>query len=108
MQEVQLDSKIKLLDSPGIVFATGNDNSVSLKNAVRISAISDPITPANAILQRVSKQQMMEMYDIPEYNTPEVKNKTSFFFIIPIFYFRSFIIRKQNAQVGSKKVECQI
>lgn len=73
MQEVQLDSKIKLLDSPGIVFASGNDNSVSLKNAVRISALSDPITPANAILQRVSKKQMMEIYDIPEYNTPEVR-----------------------------------
>lgn len=74
MQEVQLDSKIKLLDSPGIVFAAGNDNSASLKNAVRISAISDPVTPANAILQRVSKAQMMEMYDITEYNTPEVRN----------------------------------
>lgn len=73
MQEVQLDSKIKLLDSPGIVFASGNDNSVSLKNAVRISALSDPITPANAILQRVSKKQMMEIYDIPEYSTPEVR-----------------------------------
>lgn len=79
MQEVQLDSKIKLLDSPGIVFATGNDNSASLKNAVRISAIIDPITPANAILQRVSKHQMMEIYDIPEYNSPEVTNTTNMF-----------------------------
>lgn len=72
MQEVQLDSKIKLLDSPGIVFTSGGDSSISLKNAVRISAISDPITPANAILKRVSKHQMMEIYDIPEYNTSEV------------------------------------
>lgn len=71
MQEVQLDSKIKLLDSPGIVFALGNDSSAALKNAVRISALSDPITPANAILQRVSKPQMMEIYDIPEYGTSE-------------------------------------
>ncbi|XP_057653289.1 guanine nucleotide-binding protein-like 3 homolog [Diorhabda carinulata] len=71
MQEVQLDSKIKLLDSPGIVFTSGNDSSASLRNAVRISALTDPITPANAILQRVTKQQMMEMYDITEYSTPE-------------------------------------
>ncbi|XP_028134415.1 guanine nucleotide-binding protein-like 3 homolog [Diabrotica virgifera virgifera] len=71
MQEVQLDSKIKLLDSPGIVFASGNDSSASLRNAVRISALSDPVTPANAILQRVTKQQMMEMYDVTEYSTPE-------------------------------------
>ncbi|EGI71165.1 Guanine nucleotide-binding protein-like 3-like protein, partial [Acromyrmex echinatior] len=40
MQIVQLDSKIKLLDSPGIVFASSDENSddtsVALKNAVRI------------------------------------------------------------------------
>lgn len=74
MQEVQLDSKIKLLDSPGIVFASGSDSTASLRNAVRISALSDPITPANAILQRVTKNQMMEMYDIAEYSTPEVSS----------------------------------
>lgn len=68
---MQLDSKIKLLDSPGIVFAQGNDSQASLRNAVKVSAISDPITPANAILQRVPKQQIMEIYDIPEFNSPE-------------------------------------
>ncbi|XP_018576032.1 guanine nucleotide-binding protein-like 3 homolog [Anoplophora glabripennis] len=71
MQEIQLDSKIKLLDSPGIVFASGSDSSASLRNAVRISTLQDPITPANAILQRVTKQQMMEMYDVTEYSTPD-------------------------------------
>lgn len=73
-QVVQLDSKIKLLDSPGIVFAAGNDSHASLRNAVKVSALTDPITPANAILQRVSKQQMMELYDITEYQSPEVIN----------------------------------
>lgn len=71
MQEVQLDSKIKLLDSPGIVFASGSDSSACLRNAVKVSALEDPIVPANAILQRVTKQQMMEMYSINEYNTPD-------------------------------------
>ncbi|KAK4876229.1 hypothetical protein RN001_012651 [Aquatica leii] len=71
MQEVQLDSKIKLLDSPGIVFSSNSDASSSLRNVVRISSLTDPITPANCILQRVTKTQMMEMYQISEYNTPE-------------------------------------
>jgi len=71
VQEVQLDSKIKLLDSPGIVFSSGSDASSCLRNVVRVSALSDPITPANAILQRVSKQQMMELYDISDYQTPQ-------------------------------------
>ncbi|KAF2905753.1 hypothetical protein ILUMI_00430 [Ignelater luminosus] len=71
MQEVQLDSKIKLLDSPGIVFSSGSDETSCLRNAVRVSSLSDPITPANAILQRVTKQQMMDMYDITNYDTPQ-------------------------------------
>nr|CAH7755874.1 unnamed protein product [Callosobruchus chinensis] len=71
MQIIQLDSKIKLLDSPGIVFATGNDAGAALRNAVNISSLSDPLTPANAILQRVSKNQIMEMYDVSEYSSPE-------------------------------------
>lgn len=72
MQVVQLDTKIKLLDSPGIVFASGSDSSASLRNAVNITKLSDPITPANAILQRVSKPQMLQLYDITEYKTPDV------------------------------------
>jgi nuclear GTP-binding protein len=64
MQAVQLDSKIKLLDSPGIVFASsqGGSNSdavAALKNAVRTDSLSDPIVPATAILQRANKQQVL-------------------------------------------------
>jgi nuclear GTP-binding protein len=64
MQAVQLDSKIKLLDSPGIVFASSlggahSDAVVALKNAVRTDSLSDPVTPATAILQRANKQQVL-------------------------------------------------
>lgn len=75
MQVVQLDSKIKLLDSPGIVFATSDeksdDMSVALKNAVKIQALKDPFTPATAILKRVSRQQIMELYNMQEFSTPD-------------------------------------
>ncbi|GAB1862097.1 Guanine nucleotide-binding protein-like 3-like protein [Camponotus japonicus] len=75
MQIVQLDSKIKLLDSPGIVFATSDeksdDTSVALKNAVKIQALKDPFTPATAILKRVSRQQIMELYNMQEFSTPD-------------------------------------
>ncbi|KAK9877050.1 hypothetical protein WA026_016079 [Henosepilachna vigintioctopunctata] len=71
VQEVQLDSKVMLLDSPGIVFASGSDNVSALRNAVKISSLIDPITPASAILSRVSKQQMMELYDLTTYDSPE-------------------------------------
>ncbi|XP_011311746.1 guanine nucleotide-binding protein-like 3 homolog [Fopius arisanus] len=74
MQTVQLDSKIRLLDSPGIVFvddSTGDDSSVALKNAVKIQSLKDPFTPASVILKRISKKQIMELYDMPDFQTPE-------------------------------------
>ncbi|CAH1405445.1 unnamed protein product [Nezara viridula] len=75
MQEIQLDSKIKLLDSPGLVFAkeagSETDAVVSLRNAVKVEAIADPFVPATAILQRVTKDQMMQQYAIGDYDTPE-------------------------------------
>ncbi|CAK9831884.1 Guanine nucleotide-binding protein-like 3 homolog [Anthophora retusa] len=75
MQAVQLDSKIKLLDSPGIVFTNPGENtdesSVALKNAVRVQSLKDPYTPATAVLKRVSKPQLMEMYNIQEFSTPD-------------------------------------
>lgn len=75
MQEVQLDSKIKLLDSPGIVFANSDGKSdatsVALKNAVKIQALKDPFTPATAILKRISREQVMELYDMQDFSTPD-------------------------------------
>jgi len=70
MQEVQLDSKVKLLDSPGMVLASGNmtDSGVALRNAIKVDTLDDPVTPVEAILQRCPKQQMMLQYHISEYN----------------------------------------
>lgn len=72
-QVIDLDKKIKLLDSPGIVFATNRSHDASsvLKNAVNVHTIADPLTPATAVLQRADKRQMMLLYNLPEYDTPE-------------------------------------
>ncbi|XP_011877644.1 PREDICTED: guanine nucleotide-binding protein-like 3 homolog [Vollenhovia emeryi] len=74
MQVVNLDSKIKLLDSPGIVFAKSDENSddiAALKNAVKIQALKDPFAPASAILKRISRQQITELYNMQDFSTPE-------------------------------------
>lgn len=40
MQEVQLDKHVKLLDSPGIVMATGDSDAATiLKNCVKVGVI---------------------------------------------------------------------
>lgn len=76
MQEVELDSKIKLIDCPGIVFTqTKNDSDQitanTLKNAQRVSDVKDPFKVAESILQRASKNYFCRLYDISEYDTPE-------------------------------------
>ncbi|XP_060078214.1 guanine nucleotide-binding protein-like 3 homolog, partial [Ylistrum balloti] len=69
MQEVQLDKHIKLLDSPGVVMATGaSDMSVILRNCVKLETLEDPVGPVEAILKRCSKEQMMLHYRLPDYS----------------------------------------
>jgi len=66
MQEVQLDSKVKLLDSPGLVMAGGNRNdaNVALRNAIKLENLEDPVTPVIAILARVPRNHLMLQYNI--------------------------------------------
>lgn len=76
MQEVELDSKIKLIDCPGIVFAQSKNtdqqlSSNILKNAQRVSDVKDPFEIATNILKRASKMYFCQLYDVTEYNTPE-------------------------------------
>lgn len=75
MQEVELDSKIRLLDSPGIVFTQANRGDQAsaniLKNAQRVTDVKDPFTIAETILQRASKSYFCKLYDISEYDTAE-------------------------------------
>lgn len=74
-QEVELDSKIKLIDCPGIVFTQAKNadqiTSNVLKNAQRVSDVKDPFKVAESILQRASKNYFCRLYDITEYDTTE-------------------------------------
>lgn len=74
MQEVELDSKIKLIDCPGIVFANSGNNQnmpAVLKNAQRVGDVKDPFTVAESVLKRASKEYFCKLYDITEYDTFE-------------------------------------
>ena len=61
MQEVYIDSKIKLLDSPGVVLPGGNvsDGVAALRNAVKIEQLTDPLKPVEAIYNKCSKSQVL-------------------------------------------------
>lgn len=73
MQEIHLDSKIKLLDCPGIVLPgkDADDATAALRNAIKIEDLEDPITPVDAILARANKSQLMIHYRLPAFKTTE-------------------------------------
>lgn len=78
MREVKLDSKLKLIDSPGIVFPNiekgkkkvDEQARLVLLNAIPPKQISDPIPAVNLLLKRLSAtpalhSKMLEHYGIP-------------------------------------------
>ena len=68
MQLVQLDKHIKLLDSPGIVMATGDtDSATILKNCVKVESIDDPVPTVDAILRRCTKHKVHEQTTVSNY-----------------------------------------
>ena len=70
-QEVQLDRHVKLLDSPGIVFATaaqpGGEAAAALRNAIRVERLEDPLPAVGEILARCRPETLMELYSIPRF-----------------------------------------
>ncbi|KAF1840820.1 nucleolar GTP-binding protein 2 [Cucurbitaria berberidis CBS 394.84] len=80
LREVKLDNKLKLLDSPGIVFPNSSEGSKESKvqqkarlillNAVPPKEIDDPVPAVTLLLKRLSSSEdlfskLMEVYDLP-------------------------------------------
>lgn len=70
VQEVSLDKHIKILDSPGVVFAKdGSSVTLALRNAVKVETLKDVISPAEAIIQRADHTQLCLHYCIPQFTS---------------------------------------
>jgi len=67
-QTVSLDSKVKLMDCPGIVFArakTAEEQAdVVLRNSVKLEKLDDPTVPIEAILRRCPAEQLTKLYEV--------------------------------------------
>ncbi|KAH6615214.1 nucleolar GTP-binding protein-like protein 2 [Boeremia exigua] len=93
LREVKLDNKLKLLDSPGIVFPNDNEGTKENKiqqqarrillNAVPPKEISDPVPAVTLLLKRLSGSEelfgkLMEVYDLPALNGAGKEKTTDF------------------------------
>jgi nuclear GTP-binding protein len=69
-QEVQLDSKLTLIDSPGVVFAGNqNDPSVILRNAANVETLDDPIGVVDALLARAPKGAVLRHFCVADFDS---------------------------------------
>lgn len=66
MQPIILDSKVKLLDSPGIIMQRNVDlNSLILRNCVPIENVTDGVSVINHMMKKVKGNQLSMQYKIP-------------------------------------------
>ncbi|CAD7958398.1 unnamed protein product [Amoebophrya sp. A120] len=62
-QEVILDSKIRLIDSPGVVFSgKSEDPSVVLRNAVKVETLKDPVRVVEQLSQQIPLQKLVSHF----------------------------------------------
>jgi len=69
IQEIYLDKDIVLLDSPGVVLSKDNADSLILRNVIKVEDLDDPVTPVEALVEKVSRKSILREYDIPDFRT---------------------------------------
>lgn len=78
VQEIQLDKKIKLLDSPGLVLSNSSDDP--LKNVLRVETLRDPVAPVERILERCDTAYMRQKYALAS----EYRDTTEFLHLLSL------------------------
>ncbi|KAJ2088438.1 nuclear GTP-binding protein nug1 [Coemansia sp. RSA 986] len=78
VQEIHLDSKLKLMDCPGIVFNSPLKGvnkldktavaEMMLRNCIKVELLDDPIAPVDLIVQRSNPLSLQVMYNVPAFH----------------------------------------
>lgn len=98
IQEVQLDSKVKLIDSPGVIFHDDTNDTNFLRNCISTSAVEDPEGIVEKVLNKLNVAFLMEHYNIPVYH-----NCNEFLYLIGNKYGKLL-----NGGVPDKKAAAKI
>ena len=60
-----MDSKIRLIDSPGVVFSgKSEDPSVVLRNAVKVETLKDPVRVVELLSKQIGLQKLVDHFDV--------------------------------------------
>ncbi|CEO99599.1 hypothetical protein PBRA_007332 [Plasmodiophora brassicae] len=66
LQTVQLDGKISLIDSPGVIF--NDDGANALRNALRVETIDDAVGAIASVVDKFPAEQLMQIYGIGRFS----------------------------------------
>lgn len=69
--EFEIDAKLKIVDSPGIINSAEDEAILVLRNQSDAKDVKDPITPITAILEKISRNQIMMIYKIAHFDDPQ-------------------------------------
>ena len=67
LQEVEIDSKVKIIDSPGVILSKSDECTLVLRNQINATEVKDPITPIEKMLHLVNKDDLLKMYKIADF-----------------------------------------
>lgn len=67
LQEVEIDSKVRIIDSPGVILSKEDEVTLVLRNQINPSEVKDPITPIEKMLKLINKEELLLHYKIPDF-----------------------------------------
>lgn len=67
LQEVEIDSKVKIIDSPGVILSKDDEVTLVLRNQINPSEVKDPITPIERMLKLIKKDDILLHYKIADF-----------------------------------------
>ena len=70
IQEVEIDSKVTLIDSPGIVMSSEDEIVLLLRNTIKAEQVVDLNKAIEEILKRVRKEDLLVLYKIADFSSP--------------------------------------
>ncbi|CAK9111294.1 Guanine nucleotide-binding protein-like 3 homolog (Nucleostemin-1) [Durusdinium trenchii] len=74
LQIVQLDKKVKLIDSPGVLFQDSNQSKDStrlvLRNCLNPADLEDPVTHVSKLVEKCNPEHLMMLYRCARFSTP--------------------------------------
>ena len=73
IQEIEIDSKVTLIDSPGVVASSEDEITLLLRNTIKADQVVDVSRAIEEILKRVTKEDLLKLY-----KTADFANNTEF------------------------------